>query len=100
MERWPIRIHRLANVEIKEAVAWYLEINDSLADDFTEALDVAIDRIARSPKRWPVYVDEYRHVLLDRFPYVVVYRVKETQVQILAVAHTKRRPGYWTGRVV
>ena len=56
MERWSIRIHRLANVEIKEAVAWYREINDSLAGDFASVLEVAIDRIASSPNRWPVYV--------------------------------------------
>ena len=98
MERWPIRLHPQAKVEIKAAVRWYRDINQSLSGEFSDSLDVAIGRIARSPRQWPVYVDEFRHVLLDRFPYIVVFRVKAAEVQIIAVAHTKRRPGYWRSR--
>lgn len=98
MERWPIKFHPRTRGEIKDAVVWYRDIDESLSVEFSDALDVAMGRIARSPRQWPVYVDEYRHVLLDRFPYIVVYRVDETEVQVMAVAHAKRRPGYWLSR--
>lgn len=98
MERWPIKFHPQARVEVKEAVLWYRDINDSLSVEFFDALDVAISRITRSPRQWPIYVGEYRHVLLDRFSYIVVDRVRETEVQVMAVAHAKRRPGYWLSR--
>jgi hypothetical protein len=33
----------------------------------------------------------------NRFPFAVCYRVTNTDVQITAVAHGKRKPGYWVG---
>ncbi len=94
MERWPIKFHPRTRGEIKDAVLWYRDIDESLSVEFSDALDVAMGRIARSPRQWPVYVDEFRNVQLDRFPDIVVYRVNEAEVQVIAVAHTKRRPGY------
>ena len=33
-----------------------------------------------------------------KFPYKVVYRNQQDGIEIIAVAHGKRRPGYWKGR--
>jgi hypothetical protein len=32
------------------------------------------------------------------FPFSVVYRLRPEEIVILAVAHQKRKPGYWRGR--
>jgi len=40
-----------------------------------------------------------RKLVLQRFPYVIVYREKESSVEILAVAHGHRQPGYWKDRL-
>jgi hypothetical protein len=40
-----------------------------------------------------------RQRVLERFPFVIVYRVVGDTLQIEAVAHTSREPGYWIGRV-
>ena len=77
MERWPIRLHPQAKVEIKAAVRWYRDINQSLSGEFSDSLDVAIGRIARSPRQWPVYVDEFRHVRLNRGHPAVLPRLPE-----------------------
>ncbi len=42
---------------------------------------------------------EIRRALLARFPYALVFLVREDEVRVLAVAHAKRRPGYWLSRV-
>jgi len=39
-----------------------------------------------------------RRVLVHRFPYQVVYRLTASEILIVAVAHLKRRPGYWKDR--
>ena len=39
-----------------------------------------------------------RRVLVNRFPYQVVYHLTPTDVIIVAVAHLKRRPNYWKDR--
>jgi toxin ParE1/3/4 len=37
-------------------------------------------------------------VVLNRFPFALIYRIERDEVQILAVAHHSRRPGYWRER--
>lgn len=98
MDVWSIRFHPLANDELHDAENWYHEINETLASSFVESIEVAVERIARAPQRWPICVDEFRQILVDRFPYVLIYRVMNEEVQILAVAHVKRKPGYWRDR--
>jgi len=39
-----------------------------------------------------------RSWLLTRFPYRLIYRVRDEDVYIVAIAHTSRRPGYWQNR--
>jgi hypothetical protein len=40
-----------------------------------------------------------RRLLVDRFPYALVFVESETEIRVLAVAHTRRRPGYWRSRL-
>lgn len=61
-------------------------------------LDVAIERIEETPRQWPPYLAKTRRYLLRRFPFFVVFRETNDRLQILAVAHARRRPGYWLGR--
>jgi plasmid stabilization system protein ParE len=77
---------------------WYAERNPSAADAFLAALDQAIREIAESPERSPLHLHGTRKSLLRRFPYSVIYRVTATAIQIIAVAHGRRRPGYWKAR--
>lgn len=39
-----------------------------------------------------------RRVVLKRFPYTVVYVELGEELRVLALAHTRRRPGYWRER--
>jgi hypothetical protein len=39
-----------------------------------------------------------RRLLMTRFPYQVVYRVRPSEIVVVALAHLKRRPGYWKHR--
>jgi hypothetical protein len=61
-------------------------------------LDTAIGRIEQAPSRWSSYLNGTRRYLLHRFPFFVVFRETATRIEILAVAHARRRPGYWLGR--
>ena len=89
-----------ANTEADTSAAyhWYLERNPLVAEIFLIELNSAMDHVARNPRRWPRMGDVYRRYLLGRFPYSVVYQVKPRHVEVLAVAHHRRRPGYWTVR--
>ncbi|MBY0495717.1 MAG: type II toxin-antitoxin system RelE/ParE family toxin [Cyanobacteria bacterium] len=84
--------------EAERAAHWYAERSATAAAAFSEEMDAAESAIARLPEAWPRYEHRTRRYLLRRFPFSVVYRVEEPRVLIVAVAHARRRPGYWKSR--
>ena len=62
-------------------------------------VDDLSNTIARAPETWPEYLYGTRRYLLRHFPFAVVYLVDPDVVTIVAVAHSKRKPGYWRKRV-
>jgi len=95
----PVDIHPEAVAETQAAVKWYRQRSDSAAKAFLGEIDHAIARIMESPDAWPLFVKGTRRFLLHRYPFSVVYRLTSEHIQIIAVAHAKRRPGYWKRRV-
>jgi plasmid stabilization system protein ParE len=94
-----IEIHPEALAEAKAALAWYAERSSRAPQAFLGELDKAIDTIVNSPRRWPMYEGDCRRFPMFRFPYLVVYREKSTStIEIVAIAHGRRRPGYWRKR--
>jgi plasmid stabilization system protein ParE len=93
-----IEFHPGADQELADAQAWYRERSEVAAQAFALEIDQAIKSIAEAPERWPVTDRGERRFLLSRFPYSILYRVRADEVFITAVAHQKRRPGYWRDR--
>jgi plasmid stabilization system protein ParE len=94
-----LEIHLSALSELKSAVSWYLEQSEPAAIKFTAEIDRAIELVIHSPSRWPSAEHGTRRFVLQRFPYAIIYREKRSVVQVLAVAHGHRRPGYWKDRL-
>jgi toxin ParE1/3/4 len=59
----------------------------------------AIASIAEAPQRWPSGSHGTRRFLFRRFPFVIVYRELPSMIQVLAITHGHRRPGYWKKRL-
>ena len=94
-----IRNVRAARKEFAAAVQWYEEQRPGLGAEFFEAVVQSTTLIQAQPEIGTPYPDhETRRVLVQRFPYQVVYRLTPDEIVILAVAHLKRRPGYWKNR--
>ena len=88
----------MALAEAEAAASWYAEQDPRVAVQFAEGIEAVLNRIAEAPARWPRYLDGTQRVLLTRFPYVVVYREEPTRILVVAIAHAKRKPGYWKTR--
>jgi toxin ParE1/3/4 len=54
--------------------------------------------VAEGPKRWPRIYGPFRRYLLHRFPFSAVYIERGDFIEIIAVAHHRRKPGYWIER--
>lgn len=95
----PVEFDDAALAEAVEARDYYAALRPELGADFAVCLDRAITRIAANPGLWPPFSRHTRRYLLDRFPYAVVYRLRDdSTIRVLAVMHQHRRPGYWSRR--
>lgn len=65
---------------------------------FLNAVEKAVDQIRSSPEAAQLIRGRVRRKLVIKFPYSIVYSVRDAQIRILAVAHQKRRPYYWRSR--
>ena len=93
-----VRFLEEAQVEAWAAEAWYRTRSLLAAERFVAALRQAVALIAENPRRWPVGRRNMRRYVLARFPFAVIYRIEDSGVCVVAVAHAKRRPGYWRRR--
>jgi len=98
-ESKPYRVHPLAWADIDAADAWYFERSPDTADAFVAEVSLAIETICEAPQRWPKYLYGTHRFLLHRFPFSIVYLDDPDTVSVIAVAHHKRKPGYWNKRV-
>src|SRR4051812_10140822 len=99
MAKLPIDYHEVARIEAFDAFDWYRVRSVRVAENFQRELEQAQFAIQNSPEAWPTYLSGTRHYLLKRYPYVVVYRILESRIEIVAVAHTRREPEYWVDRL-
>lgn len=95
---YEIEFHPEAIREIREAVQWYRERNDEVATEFRNLVESAEELVQRSPESWATYLSETRGFRFQKFPFVLAYVIRGQQVFIVALAHTKRKPGYWRDR--
>ena len=82
------------------AIAAYLEARrKGLGKAFRNELDTVISTLLDFPESAPVVSDRgVRRRLLTRFPYTVLYVLRDDLLLVLAVAHTSRAPDYWRNR--
>jgi len=92
------RWHPAALDEAEEARDWYMARSPLAAHGFVAALDDAVEAVVATPDRWPLGRHGCReYVFQNRYPFILVYRVGPPVI-VVAVAHQRRRPGFWRGR--
>ena len=82
-----------AQLEIEEAVEFYVKDSRSAAKNFLIELDAAYKFLSHSPY-FVVCYKNVRMLNLKGFPYSLFYVIDETQkrIRILACFHSKRNP--------
>ena len=93
------QFHQQATEEYDAAFDWYLERSPNAALRFDEEVDFALSQISAAPTRWAAGPHSTRRYLLRQFPFTLIYRERAANIQIIAVAHTSRKPGYWKQRL-
>ena len=96
-----IILHSKARKELNQAVGYYERQKPGLGLDLLTEVEEAIFRIQADP--WigsPYKETEFRYLLVQRFPYVIYYADLLKDLWVVAIAHGRRKPGYWRRRRV
>jgi plasmid stabilization system protein ParE len=99
--RRTLRVSPQAEAELQSAAIWYEAKRPGLGTELVAVVYRALETILESHEACPVWRADrpYRTRPLKRFPYVVFFRIEGETVEIVAVAHAKRSPGYWLDRL-
>lgn len=93
-----VRFHEAARAELVNEVLCYATISQRLGERLAAAVEQAIQLASKFPDIGSPYKYGTRKVFPQRFPFSVVYIVRDVEVYVLALAPFSRRPGYWRSR--
>lgn len=102
--RRSVRILEAAAVEAAEAAAWYEARRKGLGAEFRSEFEFVFDRLREGGlpgTPWAGGLGErgVKRLLMQRFPFSVVFVATGEGVTVLALAHHRRKPGYWRDRL-
>jgi len=100
---WRTTLHADGAAELEAAAIWYDERRAGPGLQFLAAVDRAVAHAHSWPHSGAAMPEvprdlEVRRLPVTRFPYHLVYLLRDEVIHVLAVAHDHRRPGYWKGR--
>jgi len=94
-----IQLLEPARIELDEAFSHYENQLEGLGVRFLDEVLQVFHNIKSDPKAWPVFSERTRRCLLSKFPYSVIYQIREDIILVVAVAHLHRKPDYWQNRL-
>jgi plasmid stabilization system protein ParE len=87
-----------ARLDFDVSFDWYAVRSTVAAERFSVAVETALSRVAGNPDQFAEIDARHRECIVRRFPFRIVFRVEASRIVVVAIAHAKRRPGYWKGR--
>jgi len=81
-----------AEADLAAARGWYAAIRPGLDDSLMLCVEETLDRIAENPRAFRAVGPDVRYARVRRFPYGVLYRVRDGRVRVEGVFHARRDP--------
>jgi len=95
----PLIFHAQATAEFDDAAKWYETQRAGLGADFRAEVEDGLGRIQGNPQLFPRHSRTgFRKCFVHRFPYTIFFAEFGHCIWIAAIAHQRRRPGYWSRR--
>ena len=88
-----------AEAEFFDAISYYNIQSEGLGYEFAAEVKRTIGRIIQYPEAWTKLSKRTRRCRTNKFPYGVIYQVKEETLLIVAVMHLSREPQNWKSRL-
>jgi hypothetical protein len=88
-----------ARAEFLAAVTYYEQVRKWLGHRFRQAVEAELVHIQQMPFRFRVLHPPFRRCLISKFPYSIIFAIEPESILVIAIAHVKRKPGYWYERI-
>lgn len=89
-----------ARIEHLEHVAYYESQKSGLGARYLAAFDASMLKICNAPHHYKIeFPPNIRRYKVPGFPYTILFRQTEADIEVLVVAPQRRRPDYWLGRL-
>ncbi len=88
-----------AFLELEQAVDYYNLERLGLGDEFSDEVVRSIERIAEYPSAWQSVSNRTRRCITRRFPYGIIYQLREDELLIVSIFHLHRKPDDWLDRI-
>jgi hypothetical protein len=87
-----IHLQEEAIIDIQNSYFWYESQLKNLGEEFLEELYVIFEKLKQNPQYFGYSFDEFRDARLNRFPYLVIFKIEGNKVYINSVRHIRRTP--------
>ena len=94
-----VHYHEEARDELEEATLYYEGQREGLGEEFAQEVERTVQRVLDNPEAWSKLSKTVRCCRTKRFPYGILYTIRENDILIVAVMHLHRKPGYWKDRL-
>jgi len=92
-------LHPEAQQDLREAAGFYRERGGgALAQSLLAEFGHCVNLLLQHPQLGALWRRGKRRLIVQHFPYSIIYTIVADEVRILAFAHHSRRSGYWRGR--
>lgn len=88
----PIFLRPEAQADLLVTRDWYDRQRPGLGGQFAEAVERLFDRIEAMPELYAVVLQSVRRGKLQKFPYLIYYRVLTDRIEVIAALHSSRDP--------
>ena len=95
-----VEFFEIAKKEMEEAFEWYESLNSGLGYEFFKEADNSISTISKFPKTWRLVGENTRRCIINKFPYILLYYIKNEIIFITCIAHQHRNPQYFINRII
>ena len=88
-----------AKSELTDATSYYNMQSEGLGYEFAAEVKRTLERIVQYPDAWFKLSKRTRRCRTNRFPYAVIYQVRQDSLIVVAIMHLSREPETWKSRL-
>lgn len=91
--------HPLAVEDLTDSIDYYESVYPGLGLEFSKEVYSTIQRILQFPEAWTKISKNCRRCITQRFPYGIIYNVKEDEILIVSIMQLNQKPKDWDERI-